>query len=55
MQASGVRIPGGVHDLPIISVGGVNEFDRYLDRFDEDVWNLTGTDRRWAVAFEIRT
>ncbi len=52
-QASGVRIPGGVHDLPIVSIGGVDEFTRHLDRFDEDMWNLTGTNRGWPVAFEI--
>ena len=54
-QASGVRIPSGVHELPIISVGSANEFARHLDRFDEDMWNLTGTDRRWPVAFDIGT
>jgi hypothetical protein len=51
--ASGARIPAGIHDLPIVSVGGNDEFARYLDRFDEDMWNLTGTDRRSTVAFNI--
>jgi Putative DNA-binding domain len=52
-QSSDARIPEGVHDLPIISVGGAEEFARHLDRFDEDIWNLARTDRDWTVKFDI--
>jgi hypothetical protein len=35
-------LPEGFHVFPLASVGSADEFPALLQRFDEDIWDLTG-------------
>jgi hypothetical protein len=37
-----VQLPSGEISFPLISVGGEEEFETLLERFDEDIWNYAG-------------
>jgi hypothetical protein len=55
-RASGrhVRLPEGIHEFPLLSVGPSEEFATILHRFDEDLWNLGGRDvQREQAAFSF--
>jgi hypothetical protein len=43
-QSSAPRLPSGVSEFPLMSIGSKDEFPSHLQRFNEDVWNLAGRD-----------
>jgi hypothetical protein len=54
VEAQGTRLPVGMHDFNIMSVGAADEFPIHIARFNEDIWNLAGeVVPEGAFTFEI--
>lgn len=46
--------PVGSFRLPVLSIGGEEEFESILDIIDEDIWNLCGVDvHRYRPSFDL--
>jgi hypothetical protein len=53
LHDSAGMLPHGIHEFPLVSVGTAEEFPAILRRFEEDLWDITGSSHRPKSTFSL--